>query len=183
MSNLERRERLHRQIEQRRKVLAEWAKIGVSKLPEGTRVPRSLNQVRLWDEPRLGISRIGSPSSFTLKHQVHGTAVRAIAGSLSQLAAQRPEQGKAKRTRGAKRKRRVAALKSSLTGAANRYAVLSAELHETKLRLRVAEQGFATRSRESDELRAEVRQLKAALAQRSASGDVISIDPLCRGPA
>ena len=182
MNNLERREHVHRQLERRREVLAEWVQIGVLSLPEGTGVPRSLNQVRVWDEPRLGISRIGSPASFTTTHRVYGAVIRDIAGSLRELADQRAAQGKTKTTRGAKRKRRVAALKSSLTGAANRYTVLSVELDETKLRLRVAEQSFDACKQENSELRTEVRNLKAVLARRSAASNVTSIDSLRRDP-
>ena len=180
MNNLERREHVHRQLERRREVLAEWVQIGVLSLPEGTGVPRSLNQVRVWDEPRLGISRIGSPASFTTTHRVYGVVVREIARSLRELADQRAAQ--AKKTRGAKRKRGLAALKSSLTGAANRYAVLSVELDESQLRLRVAEQSFATSRQEVSELRTEVRKLKAALARRSASSNVTPIGSLRRDP-
>ena len=41
MNNLERREHVHRQLERRREVLAGWAEIGFSSLPEGTSVPIS----------------------------------------------------------------------------------------------------------------------------------------------
>ena len=182
MNNRQRRELVHRQLERRRELLAEWAMIGVSNLPEGTRVPVSLNQVRLWDELRLGISRIGSPSSCATTHRVHGAVVRDIARSLRELADQRAAPVKGKRARATKRKRRLAALKSSLLGAANRYAVLRVELHETKLRLRVAEQSFAAFKRENSEFRTEVRKLKAALARRSASSSVTPIDSLRRDP-
>ena len=180
VNNLKRREHVHRQLERRRDVLADWAEIGVSGLPEGTSVPVSLNQVRLWENSRLGISRIGSSSSFTTTHPVHGALVRDIDRLLGELAGQRAAQ--VKKTRGAKRKRGLAALKRSLTGAANRYAVLSVELDESQLRLRVAEQSFATSRQEVSELRTEVRKLKAALARRSASSNVTPIGSLRRDP-
>lgn len=179
MNNRERREHVLYQLERRREVLAEWAETGISNLPEGVRVPESLNQVRLWDEPSLGIFRLGSPSSCTTTHRVHGAVVRDIARLLGELVEQRAAPARA---RAAKRKRRMAALQTSLTGAANRYAVLSVELDQTKLRLRVAEQGFATCQGENSDLRTEVRELKAELARRSASGSVTPIDPLRRDP-
>ena len=182
MNNLERREHVHRQLERRREVLAEWAKIGVSSLPEGSSVPGSLNQVRLWENPRLGISRIGSPSSFTTTHRVHGAVVRDIDRLLGELAGQRAAQVKGKKTRVAKHKRRLAVLESSILGAASRYAVLSAELDETRLQLRVAEQSVAAFKAENVELRIEVRNLKTELARRSASGTVTPIDVLRRDP-
>ena len=181
-NNLERREHLHRQLERRREVLAEWAEIGVFSLPPATSVPVSLNQVRAWEDARLGISRVGSPSSCTTTHRVHGAVVREIDQLLRELADQRAAQVKGKKTRGAKRKRRLAVLESSLSGAANRYAVLSVELDETKLQLRVAEQSVALFERENGELRTQVRDLKVALARRSASSIVTPIDVRRRDP-
>ena len=181
MNNLERREHVHRQLERRREVLAEWVATGISSLPEGTGVPVSLNQVRRWEDARLGISSIGSPSSCTTTHRVHGAVVRDIDRLLRELADQQASHVKRKKTRGAKRKRRLAVLESSLASAANRYAVLSAELDETKLRLRVAEQSVAAFKRENTDLRTEVRSFKAELARRSASGTVTSIDIVRRG--
>ena len=116
MNSLERREDVRRQLERRREVLAEWAEIGVSSLPEGTSVPVSLNQVRGWEDARLGISRVGSPSSCTTTHRVHGAVVRDIDRLLRELADQRAAQVKGKKTQGAKRKRRLAVLESSLSG-------------------------------------------------------------------
>lgn len=182
MNNLERREHVLRQLERRREVLTEWVESGVPSLPDGTTIPTSLNRVRLWDDPRLGISPIGSPASCTTTHRVYGPVVRAIDELLHELARQRPLQHAPKKTQEAKRKRRLAQLKCSLAGAANRYAVLSAELRETQLRLRVAEQSAAAFKRENLELLGEVRDLKAELARRSASGTVTPIDPLRRGP-
>ena len=99
MNNLDRREQVRRQLEQRRQVLAEWVETGLSNLPEGTTLPTSLNQVRLWDDSRLEISRIGSPASCTTTHRVHGPLVRAIDTLLRDLARQRPAPRKAKKTR------------------------------------------------------------------------------------
>ena len=182
MNNLERREHVHRQLERRREVLVAWAKIGVSGLPEGTSVPVSLNQVRQWEDARLGITRIGSAASFTTTHRAHGALVRDIDRLLRELAEQRAAKLKRKKTRGAKRARRLALLESSLSGAANRYAVLSAELHETQLQLRVAEQSVAAFKRENSELRTEVRNLKVELARRSASCTVTPIASPRRDP-
>ena len=178
MNNRERQEHVLRQLERRREVLAEWVRVGVSNLPDGTHVPGSLNQVRLWDEARLGISPIGSPSSCTTTHRVYGAVVRDISGSLRELAGQRPVKGE--RARAARRKRKLAVLETSLTGAANRYAVLSAELDQTTRRLRVAEQGFSMCQVEAKNLRAEVRELTVELARRSASGTVTPIELLRR---
>ena len=175
MNNLERSEHLHRQLARRREVLAEWVELGLSSLPEGTCVPVSLNQVRQWEDAGLGISRIGSAASFTTTHRVHGAAVREFVPLLRALADQRAARGKRKKARGAKRKRRLAVLESSLSGAANRYAVLSAGLHETQLQLRVAEQSVAAFKRENSELRTELHNLKVELARSSASCTVTPI--------
>ena len=175
MNNLERSEHLHRQLARRREVLAEWVERGLSNLPEGTYVPVSLNQLREWEDAGLGISRIGSAASFTMTHRVHGAAVRELDRLLRELADQRAALRKPKKARRAKRKRRLAELMSSFTGAANQYLVLSAELQETQWQLRIAEQSVAAFKRESSELRTEVRKLKVELARRSASSTVTPI--------
>ena len=180
MNNLERQAHVRRQLERRRDVLAEWAEIGFASLPEGTSVPLSLNQVRVWEDVRLGISRIGSASSFTTTHPVHGAVLRDIDRLLRELAGQRAAQVKRKKTPAAERKRRLAVLETSLSGAANRYVVLSVELDETKRQLRVAEQSVAAFKLVNSELRAEVRKLKVELARRSASSIVTPIDSLRR---
>ena len=182
MNNFARREHIRRQLERRRDVLAEWAKVGVSSLPDGTSVPVSLNQVRQWEDARRGIRRIGSASSFTTTHRVHGALVRDIDRLLRELAEQRAAQLKRKKTRGAKPARRLALLESSLSGAANRYAILSAELHDTRVQLRVADQSAVAFKSENSELRSEVRRLKAELARRSTSGTVTPIDLLRSDP-
>ena len=117
-----------------------------------------------------------------MTHPVYGAVVRDIDRLLRELADQQASQVKRKKTRRAKRKRRLAVLESSLVSAANRYAALSAELDETKLQLRVAEQSVAAFKYENTELRTEVRNFKAELARRSASGTVTSIDMVRRGP-
>ena len=172
MNNSERHEHVRRQLEQRREVLAQWAETGISSLPQGTSVPVSLNQVRLWESPQLGISAIGSPSSVTTTHRMHGPVVREIDRLLADLARQRAAQDKSKQRRAAKRKRRLAVLESTLASAANRYAVLSVELQDTQLRLRVAEQSVAAFKTENGELRTEIRNLKLELARRSSLGTV-----------
>lgn len=183
MNNSERREHVRRQLERRREVLAEWVEAGVSSLPDGTSVPTSLNQVRIWDNPSLGISRIGSPSSCTTTHRDYGPVVRDINALLRELARQRPVRNKPKKMREAQRKRRLAELKRSLSGAANRYAVLSVVLHETQLRLRIAEQSVAAFKEENGQLRVALRKLKLELARWSASGGVTPIDLLRRDPS
>ena len=75
MNNRERGERVRRQIELRLDVLRDWSCNGV---PPGQEVPPSLNRVRIWEDAELGISRIGSPTSFTTKHPVHGASVKEI---------------------------------------------------------------------------------------------------------
>ena len=182
MNNLERSAHVHQQLERRREVLAQWTELGFSSLPEGTSVPVSLNQVRQWEDVCLGISRIGSASSFTTTHRVHGAVVRDIDRLLRELAEQRAARGKRKKARGAKLKRRLAVLESSLSGAANRHATLSVERHETELQLRVAEHSVAAFKRENSDLRTEVRHLKVELARCLASNTVPPIASAFRDP-
>lgn len=40
--------------------------------------PTSLNKARLWDDPRLGIEKIGDPASFTREHARHGSKVKEV---------------------------------------------------------------------------------------------------------
>ena len=176
VNNAQRSARLRQQLERRCEVLAEWVKLGISRLPEGTSVPVSLNQVRQWDAVSLGIEKIGSAASFTTTHPVYGSLVRDVDRLLRELGEQRAAQRKRKRSRGADCARRLALMKRSLSEAANRYAVLSAELKDTGERLRVADKSAEQFKRENAELRSEVRTFKVELARRSTSGTVTAID-------
>ena len=130
------------------------------------------------DDLTFTINPEGESASFGLLSK----SIEDIDRLLRELAGQRAAQVKGKKTRGAKRKRRLALLESCLSGVANRYAVLSAELRETKLQPRVAEQSVTAFKHENGELRTEVRDLKVELARRSASSIVTPIDLLRRDP-
>lgn len=71
-------------IERRKTVLAGWLKNGV---PAGKHrsLPDSLRTARDWEDPDLGISRIGSPNEFTQNHPLYGEDVREIARLLTEL--------------------------------------------------------------------------------------------------
>jgi hypothetical protein len=71
-------------IERRKVVLAGWLKNGV---PAGKHrsLPGSLRTARDWEDPDLGISRIGSPNEFTQNHPLYGKDVREIARLLTEL--------------------------------------------------------------------------------------------------
>jgi hypothetical protein len=84
-------------IKRRKAVLAEWLKDGI---PAGKRrnLPASLRAARDWDDPELGIVRIGSPNEFTQKHPLHGEDVREIARMLTEITRRygRPDRGRNK---------------------------------------------------------------------------------------
>ena len=114
---------------------------------------------------------MGGPSSRDLADREsflgHQDASRAWGGRpadrqvLGELAGQRAARAKGERRAGRTANAVLVVLKSSLVGAANRYAVLGVELQETTLRLRVAEQSVAAFNRENTELRAEAREPQA----------------------
>ena len=146
---------LSEQIELRLRVLQLWASEGV---PDTVDLPGSLNKVRLWRSAEYGIEPIGSPSSFTTTHSIHGADVNRIRGLLKDLGAR----ARRKRARGDSAKllelerQRVAQCKEALSEAANQFVQLSVELADTKRRLRVAQSSLETMEREARE-RGEVR--------------------------
>ena len=69
-------------VERRLEVLRDWDRDGP---PLGKRIPGSLNEARLWDDPELGILPISSPNEFTQSHAILGERIRHIAGLLTKL--------------------------------------------------------------------------------------------------
>ena len=82
MNNTNRAEALRQKIQVRLEILERWQDEGI---PEGYKVPISLNKVRTWEDASLGIQRIGSPSSFTTNHSKYGGQVKKIAKILEAL--------------------------------------------------------------------------------------------------
>ena len=177
MNNRERHEQVRGQIAARLELLQRWRADGV---PEDRVLPRSLNQVRCWDDPDLGISRIGSPASFTTKHREHGASVRAIAEVLEVLL-KREREAKPKEPSLASQlkdeRRRSAALKKMFACAADQYAAIVVEFEEISRELRVTRQSLESVTAENSELRQEVRDRSRRLSQYSDSRRVAHIHP------
>jgi hypothetical protein len=66
---------LEHPISRRLAILREWEKDGI---PEGQSLPTSLNQVRTWNAPELGILPIGSAGDFTKTNSDHGKSIMRI---------------------------------------------------------------------------------------------------------
>jgi hypothetical protein len=72
------KERINRRLE----VLREWMRNGI---PSGRELPKSLTEVRLWEDPEMGIFKISSPNEFTTTHPVYGKLIGDIGSLLSIL--------------------------------------------------------------------------------------------------
>ena len=173
VNNLKRQALVHDQIELRLRVLEAWLDNGA---PDGQRVPASLNQVRIWQDPSLGIVQIGSSASFTTTHRVHGELVTRISQVLRDLAAQRSPPPLGKKKSAAQGRAQLAAHKRMLEAAANQYAAMTVELRETQLDLRVARQSLDAVRSENAQLRTKNRGLKSELTPRSSPGIVTELD-------
>ena len=165
VNNSQRRARVQEQIEFRLRVLEAWLDNGV---PDGHRVPASLNQVRMWDDASLGIVPIRSSATFTTTHRAHGGLVTRISQVLRDLAAQRSPPPPGKKKSAAQRRRELAANKRMLAAAANQYAAMSVELQEAILNLRVTEQSL-------DACQSENAQLRSELARSSSPATVTDL--------
>ena len=183
-SNAQRLEFVVGQIERRLEVLRSWALEGV---PVGETLPRSLNWVRSWDSPALGISRIGSSSSFTTTHPVHGGAVRQVVEVLERLARAHPRERDAPGSGGGARAKadraKAASYKAMLSEAANTYVALSVELSDAKRDLRVTHQTLRSLEGENARQKEEIRELRrrlAHLSDREIVTDLSSAHPSAR---
>ena len=166
VNNTQRLALVQEQIQLRLRVLEAWLDKGA---PDGQRVPASLNQVRKWDNPSLGIVPIGSSATFTTTHRAHGAFVASISEVLRDLAAQRSPRSAGKKKSAAQRRAQLASHKRMLVAAASQYAAISVQLHEATLGLRVAKQSL-------DACRSENRRLRSELRRRSSPGTVTDLD-------
>ena len=158
MNNRERGERVRHQIQLRLDTLRGWSSDGI---PNGQELPRSLNQVRCWDDPAVGISKIGSPGSFSTKHPEHGTSVRAIAEVLKVLLKREREtrpRDPSLATQLRDERRRTAGLKKTLENSADQYAAIAVEFGETSRDLRVTRQSLESVTAENSELRQKISE-------------------------
>ena len=173
VNNSERQAFVKEQLELRLRVLESWLE---NAPPDGPQIPTSLNQMRQWDNPDLGIVPIGSSATVTTTHRTHGGLVSRIAKVLAALAAQRSSRPARKKRAAAERKRQLAAQTRMLTAAANQFVVTSARLHEVTLELRLARQQIDVLRSENRQLRAKNRQTEAPPGPRLRSGLVTDLE-------
>ena len=177
MNNQGRLERVRRQIELRLKTLQAWSCNGV---PPGKELPRSLNHVRCWEDPDLGISKIGSPASFTTKHPEHGPSVKAIAEILEVLIKRQREATPRVRSLATQLKderRRSAALKKTLENSANGYAAVTVQLEETLRNYRVNRQSLDSAKATISDLVRELEKVRRQRDKFSKSENVTKLRP------
>lgn len=182
MDNKERQEKLTAQIQLRLEILSKWLADGV---PDGHFPPSSLNKVREWNDPNLGIEKIGSPSSFTTGHPLHGRVVSRMAKILVKLNV--PVRKKFKSNPGKqllKIRAKYEEQQESMIMAANQYASLRNELDRYKKLFRVAQQSQSEAQKELAAAEAKSRELKEELVLARAKmhkGKISSIDFSGRG--
>ena len=161
MNNTKRAGALRQQIQVRLEILERWRDEGI---PEGYKVPNSLNKVRSWEDASLGIQRIGSPSSFTTSHSKYGGQVKKIAKILEEL--NRSKQKKPRKSSSTQllhqEREKLAHYEKALVAAANQYAEITVNLKETQRALRIARQSLES----ADD---EIKQLKSQLAKAESS--------------
>ena len=177
MNNRERGDRVRHQIQLRLDTLRGWSSNGV---PSGQEIPRSLNRVRLWEDPDLGISKIGSPSSFTTTHPEHGASIEEIA-SLLEVLVMRQREAEPDDTRLATQlgneRRRSAALKQMLQESANLYVAITVELEGAMRDLRVTRQSVEALTARNADVTRENGELRRRLAKYSTSELVTDLRP------
>ncbi len=149
MSNAEKAQRLTEQINKRYELLKAIKAGSIS----GIELPKSLNKLREWNNQKLGIERIGSPSSFTTNHKLHGNTIKRIDSLLKELLKPRKPRRKTTKT---ELKRVNNNLDAALQNAANKYVQYASEIERLKVEtalLKSKEQG----------LEEEIAELKSAL--------------------
>ena len=176
MNNLERFKHVQGQIAVRLTTLQAWEIDGI---PPTKKLPHSLNQVRSWEDTDLGISRIGSPGSFTTKHPEHGASVKEIAEVLEVLIKRQREtkpRAPSLATQLKHERRRSAALKKTLENSANGYATVTVQLEETLRNYRVNRQSLDSAKATISDL---VRELEKVRRQRDKFSKSENVTELC----
>ena len=161
MNNTKRAGALRQQIQVRLEILERWRNEGV---PEGYKVPNSLNKVRTWEDTSLGIQRIGSPSSFTTSHSKYGGQVKKIAKFLEEL--NRPKKNKPRKSSSTQlllqEREKLEHCEKALIKAANQYAIISVNLKDTQQKLDITTQSLEAAD-------GEIKDLKSQLAKSERS--------------
>lgn len=177
MDNADRQAKLTAQIRLRLETLRGWLANGV---PDGKLCPSSLNKVREWNDPSLGIEKIGSPSSFTSGHKTHGSDVSRIAKLITKLNIPRTKKNKSNPHKQLlKTRAKYEEQQESLVMAANQYATLRIELDKYQKLYRVAQQSQLEAQQELAVAESTIRELKAELVlarARVSKGKITSID-------
>jgi chromosome segregation ATPase len=127
-SNTEKSKWLTEQINLRLTILSEKVKGMHSELDS----PQSLTKVREWVNERLGVERIGSPSSFVMSHKEHGRSVEKIAKCLESLKRQKKTPKKPKEQKLTELNAKNKELNESLTNTANQFVRYSQEIKRLK---------------------------------------------------
>lgn len=170
MSNIEKKERLEAQIEKRLLLLKDWNSNGV---PSGILLPKSLNQVRLWNLPEFGIEAIGSPGSFTTSHERHGKSVIRIQRLLEKLNSARKERESKPKTNPKSLvrdlRKKLEAQAECLTIAANQFVQEKAMLDHYHRLYRVASQSQKDAQIELDEANEKIQELKSEVVKLRAA--------------
>ena len=177
MNNRQRFEQVRGQIAVRLKILQRWRADGV---PQDKDLPRSLNQVRCWDDPELGISSIGSAASFTTTHPEHGASVKEIAEVLEVLIKRQREtkpRAPSLATQLKHERRRSAALKKTLENSANGYATVTVQLEETLRNYRVNRQSLDSAKATISDLVRELEKVRRQRDKFSKSENVTELRP------
>jgi len=149
VSNAEKAQKLTEQINKRYELLKA---IKVGSIAD-IELPKSLNKLREWDNQELGIERIGSPSSFTTNHKLHGNTIKRIDTLLKELI--KPKKPRKKTTK-TELKRDNNNLEAALQNAANQYVEYSQEIQRLKV------EASLLKSKEHG-MEEEILELKSAL--------------------
>ena len=151
---------LRQQIQIRLELLERWQEGGV---PDGYKVPNSLNKVRTWEDDSFGIQRIGSPSSFTTRHSRYGGQVKKISNILQEI--HRSKKKKPRKNSSARllhqEREKLGHYEKALVEAANQYAEVTVNLSETQRDLRIARQSLESANNEIGQLKFELAKAES----------------------
>jgi len=129
MDNTRRQQNLKEQIELRIELLEKKIR---GELADDVSIPISLTKLRLWQNEKYGVEKIGSPSSFVTTHQEHGQKVRKIQKLLGQIRAPKKPTTKPVSKKLSEVTQENLRLKSLLQSTANQYVQYSKELERLK---------------------------------------------------
>jgi len=158
MSNKDKSKQLEEQIDLRIELIQK----AIGGELKGEVVPSSLTAIRNWEDSKLGVKKIGSPTSFVKTHKVYGRKIRKIHELVGELYKPKPKQ-KSLTKRHVSVIKENARLKRLLQTTTNQFVQYSTEKKKLKNEITLSKSLDAGLNEQIEEMEQELSDVKAEL--------------------